>query len=102
MSSFHKFALLGAAGATITVSALVAGQLAATASSGLSVGNVASANPRLGVQNNVLASGLSQTSVAWGNLPLANPDIAAGVTHYGYVTSGGGPLTLDPKEALKS
>ena len=57
MSSFHKFALLGAAGATITVSALVAGQLAATASSGLSVGNVASANPRLGVQNNVLAPG---------------------------------------------
>ena len=102
MSSFHKFALLGAAGATITVSALVAGQLAATASSGLSVGNVASANPRLGVQNNVLASGLSQTSVAWGNLPLANPDIAAGVTHYGYVTSGGGPLTQDPKEAFKT
>ena len=64
MSSFHKFALLGAAGATITVSALVAGQLAATASSGLSVGNVALANPRLGVQNNVLAPGLSQTSVA--------------------------------------
>jgi hypothetical protein len=101
MSSFHKFALAGAAGATITVSALVAGQLAATASSGLSVGNVAFANPRLGVQNNVLAPGLSQTSVAWGNLPLANPDTAAGVTHYGYVTSGG-PLTQDPKEARKT
>jgi hypothetical protein len=102
MSSFHKFALLGAAGATITVSALVAGQLAATASSGLSVGDVALANPRLGVQNNVLAPGLSQTSVGWGNLPLANPDSAAGVTHYGYVTSGGGPLTQDPKEAFKT
>jgi len=102
MSSFHKFALLGAAGATITVSALVAGQLAATASSGLSVGNVAFANPRLGVQNNVLAPGLSQTSVAWGNLPLANPDTPAGVTHYGYVTSGGGPLTQDPEEAFKT
>ena len=102
MSSFHKFALLGAAGATITVSALVAGQLAATASSGLSVGNVALANPRLGVQNNVLAPGLSQTSVAWGNLPLANPDTPAGVTHYGYVTSGGGPLTQDPREAFKT
>ena len=102
MSSFHKFALLGAAGATITVSALVAGQLAATASSGLSVGNVAFANPRLGVQNNVLAPGLSQTSVAWGNLPLANPDTANGVSHYGYVTSGGGPLTQDPKEAFKT
>jgi hypothetical protein len=102
MSSFHKFALLGAAGATITVSALVAGQLAATASSGLSVGNVALANPRLGVQNNVLAPGLSQTSVAWGNLPLANPDTANGVSHYGYVTSGGGPLTQDSKEAFKT
>jgi hypothetical protein len=102
MSSFHKFALLGAAGATITVSALVAGQLAATASSGLSVGDVVSANPRLGVQNNVLAPGLSQTSVAWGNLPLINPDSAAGVTHYGYVTSGGGPLTQDPREAFKT
>gem|GEM_PF-6644083 len=39
MSSFHKFALLGVAGATITVSALVVGQLAATASSGLEVGS---------------------------------------------------------------
>jgi hypothetical protein len=102
MNSFHKFALLGTAGVTITVSALVAGQLAATASSGLSVGNVALANPRLGVQNNVLAPGLSQTSVAWGNLPLANPDPAAGVTHYGYVTSAGGPLTQDPREAFKT
>lgn len=102
MSSFHKFALLGAAGATITVSALVAGQLAATASSGLNVGNVSFASPRVGVQNNVLAPGLSQTSVAWGNLPLANPDSAAGVTHYGYVTSKGGPLTQDPKEAFKT
>jgi len=60
------------------------------------------ANPRVGVQNNVLAPGLSQTSVAWGNLPLANPDSAAGVTHYGYVTSGGGPLTQDRKEAFKT
>ncbi|HYO19653.1 MAG TPA: hypothetical protein VES02_13425, partial [Dermatophilaceae bacterium] len=102
MSSFHKFSLLGAAGATVTVSALVAGSMAATASSGLSIGNVAVANPPTGVQNNVLASGLSQTSVAWGSLPLANPDLAAGVTHYGYVTSGGGPLTQDPKEAFKT
>jgi hypothetical protein len=102
MSSFHKVALLGAAGATITVSALVAGQLAATASSGLSIGNVAQANPRQGVQSNVLAPGLAQTSVAWGNLPLVNPDKAAGITHYGYVTSGGGPLTQDPKEAFKT
>jgi len=102
MSSFHKVALLGAAGVTITVSALVAGQLAATASSGLSIGNVASANPRQGVQNNVLAPGLGQTSLAWGSLPLVNPDKAAGITHYGYVTSVGAPLTQDPKEAFKT
>ena len=102
MSSFHKYALFGATGATLTVTALVAGSFAATAASGLSVGNVASANPRFGVQNNVLGAGLAQTSVAWGGLPLANPDLAAGVTHYGYVTSGGGPLTQDPKEAFKT
>jgi len=102
MGSLHKLALLGTAGATITVSALVGGSLAATASSGPDIGHVAMANPRLGVQNNVLAPGLSQTSVAWGSLPLANPDIAAGVTHYGYVTSGGGPLTQDHKEAFKT
>ena len=102
MSSFHTFARLGAAGATLTATALVAGSLAATASSGLGIGSVSSANPRLGVQNNVLAPGLWQTSVAWGNLPLVNPDLPAGVTHYGYVTSGGGPLTQDPKEAFKT
>jgi hypothetical protein len=102
MSSFHKYALFGASGATLTVTALVVGSLVATASSGLSVGNVASANPRQGVQNNVLGDGLAQTSVAWGGLKLANPDLAAGVTHYGYVTSGGGPLTQDPKEAFKT
>src|SRR5665647_533258 len=102
MSSFHKIARFGAAGATLAVSTLVVGSAVATASSGFSVGNVATANPRLGVQNNVLAPGLSQTSVAWGNLPLANPDTTNGVSHYGFVTSGGGPLTQDPKEAFKT
>jgi len=102
MKSFHTVGLIGAAGATIAVSAMVAGSVAATASSGLSVGNVVSANPRFGVQNHALGAGLAQTSVAWGNLPLANPDVAAGVTHYGYITSGGGPLTQDPKEAFKT
>jgi len=57
MSLFHRFALVGAAGATITASSLVAGSLAATASSGLTVGEVGFANPRFGVQNNVLAPG---------------------------------------------
>ena len=102
MTSFRKIALFGAAGATLTVSALVAGSMAAGATSGLTVGNVKSANPPIGVQDNVLGAGLAQTSVAWGNLPLTNPDLAAGVTHYGYVTSAGGPLTQDPKEAFKT
>jgi len=102
MSSFHKVALLGAAGATLTATALVAGSLAATASSGFSVGSVPLANPRFGVQSNALAAGLSQTSVAWGNMPLANPDPVAGITHYGYITTTGGLLTQDPKEAFKT
>ena len=34
--------------------------------------------------------------------PLANPEPATGATHYGYVTSGGGPLAQDPKEAFKT
>ncbi|HEY8655004.1 MAG TPA: hypothetical protein VIL87_18200, partial [Dermatophilaceae bacterium] len=102
MSSFHKIARFGAAGATLAVSTLVVGSAVATASSGFSVGSVTSANPRAGVQDNVLGAGLAQTSVAWGNMPLANPDLAAGVTHYGYVTSTGGPLTQDPKEAFKT
>jgi len=82
---------------------MVAGSVTATASSGLNVGSATSANPRFGVQNNVLAPGLAQTSVAWGTLPLANPDLGAGVTHYGYATKAvGGPLTQDPNEAYKT
>jgi len=60
------------------------------------------ANPRLGIENNVLSPGLSAASVAWGNLKLTNPDTAAGITHYGYNTSNGGPLTQDPREAFKT
>jgi hypothetical protein len=65
-------------------------------------GNVASANPRSGVENNVLGGGLSSTTVAWGALPLTNPDVTNGVTHYGYNTSNGGPLTQDAHEAFKT
>src|SRR5919112_2468021 len=62
------------------------------------------ANPRSGVQDNDLAGGLDETSVAWGQLPLTSPDTALGNTHYGYNTSnnGGSPLTQDPKEAFKT
>jgi hypothetical protein len=60
------------------------------------------ANPRSGVQDNVLATTLDETSVAWGQLPLTNPDQTYGNTHYGYNTSNGGPLTQDSKEAFKT
>jgi hypothetical protein len=40
--------------------------------------------------------------VAWGQLPLTNPDTALGNTAYGYNTSNGGPLTQDPHEAFKT
>lgn len=64
--------------------------------------NVPFANARFGVQNNVLTPSARQTSVAWGSLPLTNPDTANGVTHYGYNTSLGGPLTQAANEANKT
>ncbi|HEU5038643.1 MAG TPA: alkaline phosphatase PhoX [Nocardioides sp.] len=63
---------------------------------------VPSANPRAGIVDNVLTSSAAQTSVAWGNLPLTNPDTANGVTHYGYNTLDGGPLTQATDEARKT
>ena len=66
------------------------------------VSSVPSANARFGIADNVLGAGLSETSVAWGALKLTNPDTAAGITHYGYNTSNGGPLTQDPHEAFKT
>ena len=40
--------------------------------------------------------------MAWGNLPLANPDVANGITHYGYNTLNGGPLTQDRERGHKT
>ena len=102
MKQLNKIGVVIMAGAGVAVSALVAGSIPADASNGFAVGDVFAANPRTGIQGNVLGAGLAQTSVAWGNIPLTNPDVAAGVSHYGYVTSGGGPLTQDPKEAYKT
>ena len=65
-------------------------------------GNVMSANPRWAVEDNVLAADLRETPVAWGNLGISNPDATLGVTHYGYDTSNGGPLTQDQHEANKT
>ena len=60
------------------------------------------ANPRSGIEDNVLTRSATETSVAWGNLPLTNPDTANGITHYGYNTSNGGPLTQAADEAQKT
>ena len=66
------------------------------------IGSSPSANPRIGIEDNRLASGLRETPVAWGQLPLTNPDAALGITHYGYNTVNKGPLTQDPHEAFKT
>ncbi|CAI9416449.1 alkaline phosphatase PhoX [Nocardioides sp. T2.26MG-1] len=89
--------------------ALVAGGLAALSlapahahGGDSTVTDVPSANPRSGIQGNVLTPSATQTSLAWGALPLVNPDTANGVTHYGYNTQAGGPLTQAPDEAYKT
>ncbi len=93
---------------TTILGLLVGGGLAvaATASADdhhpVRIEGVPSANPRAGIADNVLTPSATQTSVAWGSLPLANPDTANGITHYGYNTSNGGPLTQAPDEANKT
>lgn len=88
--------------ATLVVSVLTVGSLSAAGAPPESFGNLNHANPRTGIQDNVLGAGLAQTSVAWGSLPLTNPDTANAVTHYGYNTLNGGPLTQDAHEAFKT
>ena len=102
MKTKTTVAAAGVAGAALVAAALAAPAVATASGPSWPGGSVSHANPRTGIQNNVLAPGLSQTSVAWGALPLTNPDSAAGVTHYGYVTTTGGPLTQDPHEAYKT
>jgi hypothetical protein len=101
MKAGHKVVAIGAV-AACTATMLVAGSLSAAADEGGTFGNVGSANPRFGIENNVLGSGLSQTPVAWGSIPLTNPDTANGIAYYGYNISNGGPLTQDPREAFKT
>ncbi|MDQ1724686.1 MAG: hypothetical protein QOG52_1714 [Frankiaceae bacterium] len=60
------------------------------------------ANQRLGIQDNRLATGLAENPVAWGALPLTNPDTTGGITNYGYNTSNLGPLTQNAHEAFKT
>lgn len=101
MSAGHKIGLVGAVTACAGA-VLVAGSLSAAATENGAFGDAGSANPRFGVQNNILGAGLSQTSVAWGSLPLTNADAPNGITYYGYNTSNGGPLTQNPAEAFKT
>lgn len=92
----------GLAGTLAAAAAFALSGTAADAHGGLPVTNVPHANPRFGIQNNVLTPSATQTSVAWGNLPLTNPDSANGVTHYGYNTLDGAPLTQTKNEAHKT
>jgi hypothetical protein len=74
----------------------------AQANQGFGLVGVPAANPRDGIQNNVLPPSARQDAVAWGNLSLTNPDTANGVTHYGYNTSNGDALTQSATEAFKT
>jgi hypothetical protein len=94
-------ARLGLLGATAGAACLLAVG-AADAHGGFHVVGVPDANPRFGVENNVLTASAHQAPVAWGNLQLTNPDAANGITHYGYNTSNGGPLTQATDEANKT
>jgi len=92
----------GLVGTLAAAAAFALSNSSAVAHGGLPVVNVPNANPRFGVQNNVLTPSATQTSVAWGNLPLTNRDTTNGVTHYGYNTLDGAPLTQTKNEAHKT
>jgi hypothetical protein len=104
MKKSTKTGLAGVVGLGLGLSALVAASLPASAdpshtSNAFDIIGVA-ANPAFGIQQNVLATGISENPVAYGQLPLVNAD--GGVSHYGYNTSNGGPLTQNAKEAFKT
>jgi hypothetical protein len=90
------------AAGVLGLSVAVVGPAVAGAPGAAFAKGVPAANPRAGIQNNVLGAGLAASPAAWGALKLTNPDLANGVTHYGYNTSNGGPLTQDPHEAFKT
>jgi len=92
---------LGALGLATGVTCLLAIG-SATADAGLHLIDVPHANPRFGVEGNVLTPSAQEVPAAWGSLPLTNPDTANGVTHYGYNTANGGPLTQASNEANKT
>src|SRR4051794_16685896 len=97
-TTFARLALLGAAAGTAGLLAVGS----ASASGGFHVFGVPDANPRFGVESNVLTPSAREVPAAWGSLALTNPDTANGVTHYGYNTANGGPLTQAANEANKT
>jgi hypothetical protein len=96
---YSKIGVTTAVGLGLGLAVLAAATLPATATPDPSSAGVA-ANSAFGIQNTVLAAGLEQSPVAWGQLPLANP--TGGISHYGYNTANGGPLTQNAKEAFKT
>ncbi|RNE66751.1 alkaline phosphatase PhoX [Cryobacterium tepidiphilum] len=99
MKRYTKMGTVGVVGLGLGVAVLAATTLPASAAEHVAA-QVISANPAFGIQNNVLSADMTQTPVAYGQLPLANPK--GGLSHYGYGTANGGPLTQDPHEALKT
>jgi hypothetical protein len=100
----RKLSIYGA-GVGLAAAAVIASMTGAATADGhdsFAAGVTPTANPRVGIQDNQLVSGLDEQSVAFGQLPLTNPDVAAGITRYGYNVANGGPLTQDPKEAFKT
>jgi hypothetical protein len=103
VNAVKKYGLLGATAVSLTaVAALLPGSASAGAEDPFAGGVQPTADPRAGVEDNVLISSLRENSVAWGQLPLTNPDTANGVTHYGYNTSNSTVLTQNPNEAFKT
>lgn len=104
MNTAKKYGLLGAAGLSlVTVAAMLPGSASASAPSPFTQGARPSANPRVGIQDNALISSLDESPVAWGQLPVTNPDSAAGIDRYGYRTQAPGqPLTQAANETSKT
>ena len=98
-TTLARLAVIAASAAVGAVYAIASG---ASASGGFHVWGVPDANPRFGVESNVLTPSAQELPVAWGSLALTNPDAANGVTHYGYNTANGGPLTQATNEANKT
>lgn len=98
----NHLARIGLLGAAAGTACLLATGSAGASGGGFRVEGVPHANPRFGVENNVLTPSAQEIPAAWGSLPLTNPDAANGVTHYGYNTSNGGPLTQAADEANKT